>query len=295
MAEEMENTCSCDEGCSSCGEGGCSSCGEGGCSSCGGGCGESQNSMLVEANMFSKVNKVIAVVSGKGGVGKSLVTSLLSVMMHRKDKHVAVLDADVTGPSIPKMFGKHDKAMASEAGIFPVESETGIELMSVNFLLEDETAPVLWRGPVISGVVTQFWHDVMWGDIDFMFVDMPPGTGDVPLTVFQSLPVDGIIVVTSPQELVGMIVEKAVNMANMMNIPVLGIVENMSYFECPDCNEKHKIFGESHIEDIAEKYGIDVIAKLPIRPEIAAAADAGTIEKVTEDSLSVVADMLEKL
>lgn len=281
MSEECSNCSSCGEGCSSCGEG-CSSCGE-------------KQSMLVDQNVMSNIKKVIAVVSGKGGVGKSLVTSLLSVESHRRGKKVAVLDADITGPSIPKMFGKTDKAVASEVGIFPVESQTGIEMMSVNFLLEDETMPVLWRGPVISGVVTQFWQDVMWGDVDFMFVDMPPGTGDVPLTVFQSLPVDGIIVVTSPQELVGMIVEKAVNMANMMNVPILGIVENMSYFECPDCGKQHNVFGESRIEEIAEKYNIKTVSRIPIRPEIAQAADAGCIEKVEEESLAGMVDMLESL
>lgn len=275
MSESCSNNCSsCSENCSSRSE---------------------KQSLLVEQNVMSDVKKVIAVVSGKGGVGKSLVTSLLSVMTHRKGKKVAILDADITGPSIPKMFGKTEKAVASEVGIMPVESQTGIELISVNFLLEDETMPVLWRGPVISGVVTQFWQDVMWGDIDFMFVDMPPGTGDVPLTVFQSLPIDGIIVVTSPQELVGMIVEKAVNMADMMNIPVLGIVENMSYFECPDCGKQHKIFGESHIDEIAKKHNIKTVAKLPMRPEIAQAADAGCIEKVDADTLSDIADMLDSL
>ena len=276
MSEECNSCSSCGESCSSCGDG-CSS-----CSSCGG---NEQQSLLVEQNVFSNIKKVIAVVSGKGGVGKSLVTSLMSVAMHQKGKKVAVLDADITGPSIPKMFGKKDMAKATEAGIFPVESQTGIELMSVNFLLEDETMPVLWRGPVISGVVTQFWQDVMWGDIDYMFVDMPPGTGDVALTVFQSLPIDGIIVVTSPQELVGMIVEKAVNMANMMNVPILGLVENMSYYKCDDCGKEHKIFGESHIDEIAKKYNINVVAKLPIKPEIASAADAGTIEKVDTSDL----------
>ena len=260
MSEECNGCSSCGESCSSCGEG-CSS-----CSSCGG---NEQQSLLVEQNVFSNVKKVIAVVSGKGGV-----------------------DADITGPSIPKMFGKKDMAKATEAGILPVESQTGIELMSVNFLLEDETMPVLWRGPVISGVVTQFWQDVIWGDIDYMFVDMPPGTGDVALTVFQSLPIDGIIVVTSPQELVGMIVEKAVNMANMMNVPILGLVENMSYYKCDDCGKEHKIFGESHIDEIAKKYNINVVAKLPIRPEIASAADAGTIEKVDTSDLD---DIIESI
>lgn len=267
------------------------------CSSCGENCPSRQEkqSLLVDANALSDIKKVIAVVSGKGGVGKSLVTSLLSVMTHRKGKKVAVLDADVTGPSIPKMFGQNKKANANDMGIFPIETSTGINMMSVNFLLEDETTPVLWRGPVISGVVTQFWQDVIWGDTDYMFVDMPPGTGDVPLTVFQSLPVDGIIVVTSPQELVGMIVEKAVNMADMMNIPVLGIVENMSYFECPDCGKQHKIFGESNIEAIAQKHNIKHISKLPMKPEIAAAADAGCIEKVDLAELNNMVDMLENL
>ena len=283
MSEECNGCSSCGESCSSCGEG-CSS-----CSSCGG---NEQQSLLVEQNVFSNIKKVIAVVSGKGGVGKSLVTSLMSVAMHQKGKKVAVLDADITGPSIPKMFGKKDMAKATEAGIFPVESQTGIELMSVNFLLEDETMPVLWRGPVISGVLTQFWQDVIWGDIDYMFVDMPPGTGDVALTVFQSLPIDGIIVVTSPQELVGMIVEKAVNMANMMNVPILGLVENMSYYKCDDCGKEHKIFGESHIDEIAKKYNINVVAKLPIKPEIASAADAGTIEKVDTSDLDNIIESI---
>ncbi len=283
MSEECNGCSSCGDSCSS-----CSSCGEG-CSTCGG---NEKQSLLVEQNVFSNIKKVIAVVSGKGGVGKSLVTSLMSVAMHEKGKKVAVLDADITGPSIPKMFGKKDMAKASETGIFPVESQTGIELMSVNFLLEDETMPVLWRGPVISGVVTQFWQDVMWGDVDYMFVDMPPGTGDVALTVFQSLPIDGIIVVTSPQELVGMIVEKAVNMANMMNVPILGLVENMSYYKCDDCGKEHKIFGESHIDEIAKKYNINTVAKLPIKPEIAAAADAGTIEKVDTTDLKAIVDVI---
>ena len=251
--------------------------------------------MLVDGNALSNVKKVIAVVSGKGGVGKSLVTSLLAVLMRRRGKETAVLDADVTGPSIPKMFGKSERAMANDMGIFPIMTETGIKLMSVNFLLESETTPVLWRGPVISGVVTQFWQDVVWEDVDYMFVDMPPGTGDVPLTVFQSLPVDGIIVVTSPQELVGMIVEKAVNMADMMNIPVLGIVENMSYFECPDCGKMHNIFGESHIDEIAAKHNIKTVAKLPIKPEIAANADKGLAEETELTQLDGMIDMLEKI
>ena len=264
------------------------------CSSCGESCGErtEPQSLLVDANPFSNIKKVIAVVSGKGGVGKSMVTSLLSVLMNRRGKNVGILDADVTGPSIPKMFGKNVMATANEVGIFPVESEKGINLMSVNFLLEDKTAPVIWRGPVISNVVTQFWQDVLWGDLDYLFVDMPPGTGDVPLTVFQSLPVDGIIVVTSPQELVSMIVEKAVNMADMMDIPVLGIVENMSYFECPDCGSRHNIFGDSKIDEIAAKYNISNIAKLPIRPEMAKTADAGAIESIELKELDEMADAI---
>lgn len=267
------------------------------CSSCGEECGSRTDpqSLLVEGNALSSIKKVIAVVSGKGGVGKSFVTSQLAVLMRRREKNVAVLDADITGPSIPKIFGRDVMAQANEMGIFPVESATGINLMSVNFLLEDKTTPVLWRGPVISNVVTQFWTDVIWGETDFMFVDMPPGTGDVPLTVFQSLPIDGIIVVTSPQELVSMIVEKAVNMANMMNVPVLGIVENMSYFECPDCGKQHKIFGESNIDEIAAKHNIKHIAKLPIRPELAEAADAGAIEKTDIKELDAIVDMLESL
>ncbi len=271
------------------------SCG-GNCASCGESCSSRKEpqDLKVPQNVFSDVKKVIAVVSGKGGVGKSLVTSLLACEMHRRGKRVAVLDADITGPSIPKMFGMGEMATATETGIIPVESRTGIELMSVNFLLEDETMPVLWRGPVISGVVTQFWQDVMWGDVDYMFVDMPPGTGDVPLTVFQSLPIGGIVVVTSPQELVGMIVEKAVNMADMMNVPVLGIVENMSYFECPDCGKTHQIFGESRIDEIAKKHNIDTVAKLPIRSEIAEAGDAGCIEKVEENGIYPICDKLEK-
>ncbi len=269
------------------------SCG-GNCASCGESCSSRKEpqDLKVPQNVFSNIKKVIAVVSGKGGVGKSLVTSLIACQMHKRGKRVAVLDADITGPSIPKMFGMKDMATATETGIIPVESKTGIELMSVNFLLEDETMPVLWRGPVISGVVTQFWQDVMWGDVDYMFVDMPPGTGDVPLTVFQSLPIDGIVVVTSPQELVGMIVEKAVNMADMMNVPVLGIVENMSYFECPDCGKTHNIFGESHIDEIAKKHNIKTVAKLPIRPEIAEAADAGCIEKVEEKGIEPICSIL---
>ena len=245
---------------------------------------------------MSRVKKVIGIVSGKGGVGKSLVTSLLSVIMKRRGYNSAILDADITGPSIPKVFGMNkEKAMGDENGLYPVRTATGIDMMSVNLLLEDETEPVIWRGPVIAGTVKQFWTDVIWSDIDWMFVDMPPGTGDVPLTVFQSLPIDGIIVVTSPQELVSMIVGKAVKMANKMDIPVLGLVENMSYFKCPDCGKEHKIYGDSHIEEVAAQYGIKNIARLPIDPKLAAACDKGAIELFEGDWLNAMADMLENL
>ena len=264
------------------------------CSSCGsaGGCGGEQ-SRYAPLNKMSDVKNVIAVVSGKGGVGKSLVTSLMSVIMQRRGNHTAVLDADITGPSIPKTFKLDQKASANEEVIFPVTTKTGIQVMSINLLLEDNTDPVLWRGPVIAGTVTQFWSDVLWTDVDYMFVDMPPGTGDVPLTVFQSLPVKGIIVVASPQDLVGLIVEKAVKMAEMMKIPVLGIVENMSYFKCPDCGAEHKIFGESHVDEIAEKYKIPNVAKIPVDPKLAAAVDAGMIELFEGDWLDPLADYIE--
>lgn len=250
------------------------------CSSCpsAGNCNSQPKSMLEEPNKMSNIGKVIGVVSGKGGVGKTLVSSLLAVSMKRLGKNVGILDADITGPSVPKAFGVHDKADACEFGIIPVKSKLGIDVMSVNLLLENESDPVVWRGPVIAGVVKQFWTDVIWKDIDYLFVDMPPGTGDVPLTVFQSLPVDGIVIVTSPQELVSMIVEKAVKMAKLMNIPIIGIIENMSYFECPDCGKRHNIYGESHIEEIAAQYNIPVLAKLPICTELAKQCDQGTVE-----------------
>ncbi|MBR5310304.1 MAG: Mrp/NBP35 family ATP-binding protein [Oscillospiraceae bacterium] len=267
------------------------------CEHCGQKCSSKQTpeSFLVDQNEFSDIKHVIGVVSGKGGVGKSLVTSLLAANMQRQGYKTAVLDADITGPSIPKAFGIDKKATGSAAGIIPELSKTGIEVMSVNLLLQDETEPVVWRGPVIAGTVKQFWQDVVWNDVDYMFVDMPPGTGDVPLTVFQSLPVDGIVVVTSPQELVGMIVEKAVKMAGMMDIPVLAVVENMSGFRCPDCGKVHNIFGESHIEEIAEKYGIPVIAKIPMDPSVAAKCDAGDIEYCTEEWLKPVVEKLADL
>ena len=252
--------------------GNCSGCGDTGCQD------RTQESLLAPINPNSNVKKVIGIVSGKGGVGKSLVTSLLAVLMQRSGRSTAVLDADITGPSIPKAFGIKGKATGSETEIYPRESTMGTKIMSINLLLEDETAPVVWRGPVIAGVIKQFWSEVLWGDVDFMFVDMPPGTGDVPLTVFQSLPVDGIIVVTSPQELVSMIVEKAVNMADMMKIPVLGIVENMAYAECPHCGERIEIFGESNTAEVAKKHGIDLIAQIPMNRKLSAACDKGMIE-----------------
>ena len=236
------------------------------------------------------VKKVIGIVSGKGGVGKSMVTSLLSVILNRRGYHTAILDADVTGPSIPKAFGLHGRAQGTEMGILPVKSKLGTDIMSVNLLLGNETDPVVWRGPVIAGAVKQFWTDVLWNDVDYMFVDMPPGTGDVPLTVFQSLPVDGIIIVTSPQELVSMIVTKAVNMAKMMDVPILGLVENMSYFQCPGCGEKYKIFGDSHLEDVANANGLKILGRLPVDPKLAAACDKGVIELVDGDWLDQAAD-----
>lgn len=254
------------------------------CSSCSQECSsKEQKSMLAEPNKMSNIKKVIGVVSGKGGVGKSLVTSLLAAGMQRRDFNAAVLDADITGPSIPKMFGITKKAMGSELGILPQESTNGVKIMSLNLLLENDTDPVVWRGPVIAGTVTQFWTDVVWEDVDYMFVDMPPGTGDVSLTVFQSLPVDGIIIVSSPQELVSMIVEKAVNMAKLMNVPVLGLVENMSYVECPDCGKKIYVYGESKTEELAKKYGTDFLGAIPITGEISKNADMGKIERINSD------------
>ena len=238
-------------------------------------CGSKPQDMKEPANPFSHINKVIAVVSGKGGVGKSMVTASLARMMRQQGFSVGILDADITGPSIPKMYGLHEKAKGSEQGIFPCEAKDGTRIMSVNLLLENESDPVIWRGPVIAGVVTQFWTDVMWGELDYLFVDMPPGTGDVPLTVFQSLPVDGIVIVTSPQDLVQMIVEKAYHMAEKMNIPVLGIVENYSYLVCPDCGKKISVFAESHIEEVAAGLGIPVLGKMPV--------DAGLAELVEEE------------
>ena len=266
------------------------------CSSCGQNCNERQEpqSFLKELNPYSSVKKVIAVVSGKGGVGKSLVTSLMASEMQRRGYRCAILDADVTGPSIPKSFGITEKATGTEEFLIPVMTHSGIQVMSVNLILENDSDPVVWRGPVIAGAVTQFWTDVLWQDVDFMFVDMPPGTGDVPLTVFQSLPIDGVVIVTSPQDLVSMIVGKAVKMAELMNIPVLGIVENMSYFKCPDCGSEHEIFGESKVGEVAASFGIEHFTRLPIDPVIAAMVDAGEVESVPCEHIAGLVDLIEK-
>ncbi len=249
------------------------------CGSCSKDCSSRKQSFIEKTHELNSIKKVIGVVSGKGGVGKSLVTSMLAVAMRRKGYSVGILDADITGPSIPKVFGVNKKAEGSEFGIYPQKTHNGIGIMSVNLLLEEEDAPVIWRGPVIAGTVKQFWTDVIWGDVDYLFLDMPPGTGDVPLTVFQTIPLDGIIIVTSPQDLVSLIVKKAYNMAKLMNIPVLGIVENMSYLKCPDCGKEIRLYGESKIDTISENLGTKVLGKIPIDPLIAELCDKGEIEK----------------
>jgi Mrp family chromosome partitioning ATPase len=265
------------------------------CDSCGEDCGEKKTlkDFIEKPHEGSNIKKVIAIVSGKGGVGKSLVTSLLAVTMKRRGYNTAILDADITGPSIPKAFGIKEKASGNELGLLPTKSKTGIDIMSINLLLADDTDPVVWRGPIIGNTVKQFWTEVIWGDVDYMFIDMPPGTGDVSLTVFQSIPVDGIIIVTSPQELVSMIVSKAVKMAKMMEIPIIGIVENMSSFKCPSCDKACSVFGDSNIEEIALTHDIDVLARLPIDPKIAAACDRGLIELFEGNLMDNVADILE--
>ena len=263
------------------------------CSNCSSKC--SKESLLAPQNKASNVKRVIGIVSGKGGVGKSLVTSILAVTMKRRGYKTAVLDADITGPSIPKAFGlKCGEIQGSELGMFPAVTKTGIEVMSLNLLVDEETKPVVWRGPVIAGTVKQFWSEVVWNEVDYMFVDMPPGTGDVPLTVFQSLPLDGIIIVSSPQELVSMIVEKAVNMASLMDIPVLGLVENYSYIVCPDCGKVIRPYGESKIEELAKSYGTDVLAKLPIDMDLASQCDKGVIELFEGEYMERCADILEE-
>ena len=273
-----------------------SSC-SGNCSTCGStSCGDrTAESLLAALNPLSKVKKVIAVVSGKGGVGKSTVTSMLAVSMARKGYRVGVLDADITGPSAPTAFGVSECQGASEDGLYPALTRGGIQVMSINLLLDNPADPVVWRGPVIAGAVKQFWTDVIWEDVDYMFVDMPPGTGDVPLTVFQSLPVDGIVIVTSPQDLVSMIVAKAAKMANMMHIPVLGFVENYAYLQCPDCGKKINVFGKSHLDEVAAEFGLPVLARLPIDPAVAEAYDNGMMENVNTDHLAAVVDAVETM
>ena len=263
------------------------------CSSCHADCGSREKPAHEALNPASKVGHVIGVVSGKGGVGKSIVTSMLAVAMQRRGFHAAVLDADVTGPSVPKSFGTSGRVESTGDALIPLRSKTGIDIMSVNLLLEDETTPVVWRGPVIAGAVKQFWTDVIWNDVDYMFVDMPPGTGDVPLTVFQSIPLDGIIIVTTPQELVSMIVEKAINMAAMMNIPVIGIIENMSYVTCPDCGKKIEIFGKSGAEQLCTAHGTKLLGRIPFDPSLSALCDKGIIELYENDYVDGAADEIE--
>lgn len=270
----------------SCNESSCSSCNVEGCSS------RKAEDFHVPANAKSHVKHVIGIVSGKGGVGKSLVTSEVAVLLQKRGFKVGILDADITGPSIPKVFGVHGQAVGTEDGIIPFETKTGIKIISVNLILDNEETPVVWRGPVIAGVVKQFWNEVVWGDIDYLLVDMPPGTGDVPLTVFQSLPVDGIVIVSSPQDLVKMIVKKAYNMAEMMKIPVLGIVENYSYVKCPDCGKELKIFGESHIEEIAAELNVPVVGKMPIDMEYASKADSGALDQIDNEYITKAVEVM---
>jgi len=253
-----------------------------------------ENDFSVKAHEKNSIKKVIGVVSGKGGVGKSLVTSTLAVLTRRRGYSVGVLDADITGPSIPKMFGISNRALASKEGIIPERTHNDIKIMSINLLLDEEDAPVVWRGPLVSSVVKQFWTDVVWEDVDYLFIDMPPGTSDVVLTVFQSIPLDGIVVVTTPQDLVHMIVRKAYNMAKSMRVPVLGIIENMSYVKCPHCDEEIKVFGDSHIEEIAKGLDIEVLGRMPIDPALAEASDKGEIEKIDKEYLSSAVDYIEK-
>ncbi len=271
-------------------------CSDSGCSkeSCEG-CEQNPKSFLEETNELNSIKKVIGVVSGKGGVGKSLVTAMLAVLMNRKGYGTGILDADITGPSIPKMFGITRKAQTNELGIFPEKTHNGMRVMSINLLLEKDDAPVIWRGPMLAGAVKQFWTDVIWGDVDFLFIDMPPGTGDVPLTVFQSIPLDGIVIVTSPQELVSMIVKKAYNMARQMNIPVLGVVENMSYVKCPDCGKEIKLFGESNLIETAKDLGLDILGRVPVDPDMAQLADKGEFERFSNNYLTGAAEKIETM
>ena len=271
-------------------------CSDSGCSkeSCEG-CEQNPKSFLEETNELNSIKKVIGVVSGKGGVGKSLVTAMLAVLMNRKGYGTGILDADITGPSIPKMFGITRKAQTNELGIFPEKTRNDMRVMSINLLLEKDDAPVIWRGPLLAGAVKQFWTDVIWGDVDFLFIDMPPGTGDVPLTVFQSIPLDGIVIVTSPQELVSMIVKKAYNMARQMGIPVLGVVENMSYVKCPDCGKEIKLFGESNLIETAKNLGLDILGRVPVDPDMAQLADKGEFERFSNNYLTDAAGKIETM
>lgn len=280
MSEERDN-------CSS-----ASSCDRDSCEGCPS---KEKTSFLEDMNPMSDIKHVIGVVSGKGGVGKSFVTSTLAAKLRKQGKKVGILDADITGPSIPKMFGVHGPAEAIEEGTYPIEAEDGTKIMSINLLLEDEEKPVVWRGPVIAGAVKQFWTDIIWGELDYLLVDMPPGTGDVPLTVFQSLPIDGIVIVTSPQELVQMIVKKAYYMADMMDIPVLGVVENYSYIKCPDCGKKMQVFGESHIDEVAGELGIDVLGKMPLDSAFATKADEGRIFDLDVDYIDKGVEAIEHI
>lgn len=269
------------------------------CSSCNEQCSEkskkSNESMFEKLNPHSKVKKVIGIVSGKGGVGKSLVTALLASSVTKRNKNAAVLDADITGPSVPKMFGINGRAVGTKEGIIPLRSKGNVQVMSINLMLENPTDPVIWRGPIIAGVVKQFWSDVIWDDVDYMFVDMPPGTGDVPLTVFQAIPLDGVVIVSSPQDLVAMIVEKAIHMANMMNIPIIGVVENMSYVKCPNCDEKIYIYGKSHIDSICMNNSVKFLGNIPISEELSGACDSGNIESIDGSFLDTVLCEIENL
>ena len=279
MAEEQKTAGCSEESCASCASAGT--------------CTSKKVDMHEPMNMYSSIKKVIGVVSGKGGVGKSLVTASLARMMRAKGYNVGIMDADITGPSIPKMYGLHEMAVGTEQGILPCEAADGTKIMSVNLLLEDEEAPVIWRGPVIAGVVKQFWTDVIWGELDYLLIDMPPGTGDVSLTVMQSIPLTGAVVVSTPHDMVSMIVAKSINMAKKMNVPILGLVENMAYFNCDDCGKKHYIYGISHIEEIAQKYNLSVLGKLPIDPKLASLCDNGEIENFENDYLYNVANKIE--
>ncbi len=279
MAEQEQNSTCSAESCSSCAQAGS--------------CPSKKVDMKIPANEYTHVKKVIGVISGKGGVGKSMVTASLARMMRSKGYSVGIMDADITGPSIPKMYGLHEQAFANEQGVFPSVAADGTKIMSINLLLETEDTPVIWRGPIIAGVVKQFWEEVLWGDLDYLFVDMPPGTGDVPLTVFQSLPLDGVVIVTSPQDLVQMIVKKAFYMARQMNVPVLGMVENYSYLECPDCGKKISVFGESKIDEIAKEIGVEILGKMPIDPKLAEMVEAEKFYEVENEYLKGAFDALK--